>query len=87
MAVGHAVGMADRMLTEREAFRAARCFVAQFNDREKSEGLQILVHWMEEGTWPDDPLQTADPAQWHDWVHCVDRVLADRKAAEAGDGN
>lgn len=71
--------MADRMLTEREAFRSVRYFIEQFNDREKSEALYLLVHWMEEGTWPRDPLETADPAQWHDWVKCVDRVVADRE--------
>jgi hypothetical protein len=70
--------MADRMLTEREAFRAARYFLEQFNEREKSEGLMLLIHWMDEGSWPEDPLMTADPAQWHDWVASVDRVVAGR---------
>lgn len=66
------------MLTEREAFRAARYFIEQFNEREKSEALMLLVAWMSEGTWPDDREQTSDPAQWFDWVACVDRVLSER---------
>lgn len=75
---GHCLRMADRMLTEREAFRAARYFIEQFNEREKSEILMLWVQWMDEDTWPTDPLVTADPAQWHDWVASVDRVIADR---------
>lgn len=69
--------MSDRRLTEREAFRAARYFIEQFNEREKSEGLELLVEWMSEGKW-NDPLATSDPAQWYDWVKSVDRVMADR---------
>jgi len=68
----------DRLLTEREAFRAARFFLEQFNEREKSEALMLLIGWMEEGTWATDPLETSDPAQWHDWTASVDRVLAAR---------
>jgi hypothetical protein len=34
---------------------------------------------MSEGDWESDPLETADPAQWHDWVACVDRVVAERE--------
>jgi hypothetical protein len=67
------------MLTEREAFHAARYFIEQFNEREKSEALTLWVHWMSEGDWESDPLETADPAQWHDWVACVDRVVAERE--------
>ena len=70
--------MAVRMLTEREAFRAARCFIQQFNEREQSDSLGLWVGWMEESTSPGDPEVTADPAQWHDWVRCVDKVLAGR---------
>ena len=77
-ALRQAVCMADRMLTEREAFRAARCFIQQFNEREKSDSLDLWVGWMEESTSPGDPEVTADPAQWHDWVKCVDQVLSDR---------
>ena len=66
--------VADRLLTEREAFRAARYFIEQFNEREQSDRLRLWVGWMAEGTW-SDPLETADPAQWHDWVAAVDRVL------------
>jgi hypothetical protein len=68
------------MLTEREAFRAARYFIEQFNEREQSDALMLLVVWMTEGTWPQDRLMTSDPAQWHDWVASVDRVVADRSA-------
>ena len=67
------------MLTEREAFRAARYFIEQFNERERSEALMLWIGWMDEGTWTD-PLETADPAQWHDWVASVDRVLSERDA-------
>ena len=69
--------MSERSLTEREAFRAARYFIEQLNERERSEGLELLVGSMSEGTW-DDPLETSDPAQWYDWVKSVDRVLSDR---------
>jgi hypothetical protein len=65
------------MLSERQAFRAARSFIEQFNDREKSEALMVLVGDMKEGTWPSDPLMTDDPARWHDWVKCVDRVVTE----------
>lgn len=68
--------MADRTLTEIEAFTAARFFIEQFNEREKSDALTLLVHWMEADA--DDPTKTHDPAQWHDWVRSVDRVLAER---------
>ena len=70
--------MADRMLSEREAFRAARYFIQQFNEREKSDALMLWIGWMEEGQWDGDSLQTADPAQWDDWVASVDRVIAER---------
>jgi len=70
--------MPERTLTEREGFRAARYFLQQFNEREKSDALALLVGWMAEGTWGQDPGETADPAQWHDWVACVDRVISER---------
>jgi hypothetical protein len=65
----------ERSLTEREAFRAARHFLEQFNAREKSGVLALLVSWMTEGGWEHDPLETADPAQWQDWVRWVDQVI------------
>ena len=40
--------MADRMLTERQAFRAARYFIEQINEREKSDALMLWLGWMEE---------------------------------------
>jgi hypothetical protein len=70
--------VADRMLTEREAFRAARYFLEQFNERERSDAIALLIGWMEEGWWDHDPSETFDPAQWADWTASVDRVLADR---------
>lgn len=66
------------MLTEREAFRAARFLLEQFNEREHSDPVMLLIGWMAEGSWEHDPLETADPAQWHDWVASVDRVIAER---------
>jgi hypothetical protein len=78
MGVPHADAMTERVLTEREAFRVARCFIQQFNEREKSDALDLWIGWMEEGSW-EDPLETWDPAQWHDWVRCVDRVLGEGK--------
>jgi hypothetical protein len=74
----HPERVAERTLTEREAFRAARYFLEQFNVREKSDALMLLIGWMEEGTWEHDPAETADPAQWHDWAACVDRVIDER---------
>lgn len=73
----------DRTLSEREAFRAVRCFLEQYNEREKSESLAQLIRWMEEGTWEHDAFESADPAQWHDWVACVDRVLPDSPGAHS----
>ncbi len=73
--------MGDRILTEREAFRAARFFLEQFNEREHSDAILLLISDMEEGTW-ENPLETSDPAQWHDWVASVDRVIADREARD-----
>ena len=70
--------MAERMLTEREAFHAARYFLEKFNERERSDALMLLIGWMREGSWDHDPLETDDPAQWHDWVASVDRVVAER---------
>ena len=75
---GNLYDMADRTLTEREAFRAARYFLEQFNEREKSDGITLLISWMQEGSWSTDPLETSDPAQWFDWVASVDRVVANR---------
>ena len=68
--------MANRTLTEVEAFTAARYFIDQFNEREKSDALTLLVHWM--GSDDEDATATNDPAQWHDWVRSVDRALAER---------
>jgi hypothetical protein len=68
----------ERTLTEREAFRAARYFLEQFNEREGSDAITLLLAWMEEGLWAHDRLETADPAQWHDWVQSVDRVIVER---------
>jgi hypothetical protein len=62
----------ERTLSEREAFRAARCFLEQFNEREHSEAIMLLIGWMDEEAWDDDPFRTADPAQWHDWVASVE---------------
>jgi hypothetical protein len=76
--IGQCAGMAERMLTEREAFRAARYFLEQWNEREQSTGVMLLISDMAEGTWEKDPLMTSDPAQWHDWVASVNRVVADR---------
>jgi hypothetical protein len=78
VAIRQSVAIADRMLSEREAFRAARYFIEQFNEREKSDALTLWIGWMDEGTWDSDPSQTADPAQWHDWVASVDRVIEQR---------
>jgi hypothetical protein len=75
--------MEERMLTEREAFRAARCFLQQFNEREHSEAIMLLISWMEEDSWDNDPLETSDPAQWYDWVASVDRVVAERAWRDA----
>jgi hypothetical protein len=50
--------MADRLLSEREAFRAARYFLEQFNEREKSDRFSMLIGWMHEGDW-GDPLETS----------------------------
>jgi hypothetical protein len=75
--IGHTGRMSDRLLTEREAFRAARYFIEQFNERENSEALELLIGWMAEGTW-DHPLETSDAAQWDEWVKSVDRVLRNR---------
>ena len=61
------------MLSERQAFRAARFFLEQFNERERSDALLLLVHWMDFA--PDQT--TYDPAQWADWVASVDRALAE----------
>lgn len=74
--VSHTHVVTERRLTEREAFRAARRFLEQFNEREKSEAIDLLISWMEEGMW-QNPLETADPAQWYDWVDSVDQVLAE----------
>jgi hypothetical protein len=48
------------------------------NERERSDAIMLLIRWMEEDSWEHDPLETSDPAQWHDWVTCVDRVIAER---------
>jgi hypothetical protein len=69
--------MTDRTLTEVEAFRAARYFIEQFNEREKSDALILLVHWMESAS--GDATDTNDPAQWHDWVRSVDRALSEEE--------
>lgn len=67
-----------RILDEAEAFKAARYFIEQFNDREKSDALLLLINWMTAP--PEEPTQTYDPAQWYDWVASVDRVVAERDA-------
>jgi hypothetical protein len=67
--------MSDRLLREREAFRAFRQFLQRFNEREKSEAIELLIGWMEEGSWPQFPLETRDPAQWHDSVKSVDELV------------
>jgi hypothetical protein len=70
--------VAERTLSEREAFRAARFFLEQYNEREKSESVALLISWMEEDTWAHGAGETVDPAQWHDWVASVDRVVGQR---------
>ena len=65
-ASGHSVWLDERTLTEREAFRAARYFLEQFNECEHSEAIMLWIGWMEEDTWDSEPLVTADPAQWDD---------------------
>ena len=63
-----------RALSELQAFRAARLFLESFNEREGSEAIALLVTWTAEHG--DAPV-SADPAQWHDWMEAVDRVLAE----------
>ena len=70
--------MTDRTLTEREAFRAVRYFIEQFNEREKSPVLALWLNWMDDGSAHTPPQETWDPAQWSDWTACVDRVLSER---------
>ena len=70
--------MAERMLSEREAFRAARYFIERFNERANSEALELWIGWMDAAVGASDPAETADPAQSHDWVASVDRVVAER---------
>lgn len=57
-------------------FTAARYFIERSNEREKSEALVLLGHWM--APQAADPKDTNDPAQWDDWRACVDRVLGGR---------
>lgn len=71
----------ERMLTEREAFRAARYFLEQFNEREKSDAVALLIGWMDDGWWEHEPAETFDPAQWHDWTAQVDKVIAERNSS------
>src|SRR5829696_5709839 len=40
---GSRVRIAERMLTEQQAFRAARDFIEHFNDTERSDGLTLVV--------------------------------------------
>jgi len=54
-------------------------FLQQSNERERSDALELLIGWMSEGKWQHDPAETTDPAQWHDWVGSVDRVIAERQ--------
>ena len=77
--------MEERTLSEREAFRAARVFLEQFNGREHSEAILLLISWMEEDSWDHDPLETSDPAQWADWVASVDQVIAERAWRDAAE--
>lgn len=74
--------MTDRTLTEREALRAARYFLEQFSEREGSDVILLLIHWMDEVGPRSEPPQTADPAQWSDWTVSVDRALAERPLAD-----
>lgn len=74
--------MDERMLSERQAFRAARYFLEQFNERERSEVLTLLIHWMD---FAPDRI-TNDPAQWSDWLASVDRALAEPSPSDEGRG-
>jgi hypothetical protein len=67
--------MSDRLLVNEKRFRACRQFLQRFNEREKSEAIELLIGWMEEGSRPQSPLETRDPAQWHDWVKSVDELV------------
>lgn len=68
----------EQLMTVEQAFRACREFIRQFNERERSETLTLLVEsWMEQGVSDHDPLETGDPAQWHDWLSSVERTLAE----------
>lgn len=65
----------DEVSPSANHFELARSFLEQFNEGEKSDAIALLGSWMAEGSWAD-PLQTADPAQWHDWGKAVDLVSA-----------
>ena len=72
--------MEERVLTQREAVKAARYFLEQFNEREKSEGIELLIGWMTRDRGSTIRWRHQIPAQWHDWVTTpvVDRVMAER---------
>jgi hypothetical protein len=73
--------MTEPTLTVQQAFQAMRHFLEQFNEREHSESIVLLLDWMTQGTWAD-PQMTADPAQWHDWLASVERALS---GSDSGD--
>jgi hypothetical protein len=57
----------QEMLTPIEAFESMRSFLTQFNEREASEAIEMLLGWTEiagDGA-------TCDPAQWSDWESSV----------------
>jgi len=66
---------AEPLLTLDQAYLAAYCFIRQFYERDATTPASMfhLLAWMD----LEGDRQTHDPAQWHDWLQSVDRVLTD----------
>jgi hypothetical protein len=59
-------------LSVEQAFRAKRYFLKQFDERDHSENIAMLLRWTELD--PTNGGVTYDPAQWHDWLAAIERA-------------
>lgn len=59
-------------LDERQAFQAMYLFREKQCEREKSDGLTDLVSFLDCSIWANG--MPADPAQWYDWLKCVNKI-------------
>lgn len=61
----------EKKMTEMDAFQAMQLFLEEYYKRTGSDDIGSLLGDL---ILLSD-CKTADPAAWHDWMQCVDKIM------------